>query len=267
MISSCSLGSPPYVIRSPSSAARSPETMTSPARSSSGSKSTSQIHETSCPSAIASLSATTSTGGTPVSSVRTTSFAPAGFLIEEEDDRLAAGRDPLEAAERRAEALEPGADVLERRADRERERGGRDRVVDVVEARAARSSTRVVAGRRHEVEPRRLQPTELDVARGDVELGAAVAARRTAVVAEVTDVRGGEDVRRAAAHAVLRVGRVLQLRAGMSWVVDAEANRTAACPSARSATTASSALTTNVVSGGIVATAARQRSATISSSP
>ena len=55
--------------------------MTSPACSSSGSKSTSQIQETSWPSAIASFSAITSTGGTPISSVRTTSLAPAGFLM------------------------------------------------------------------------------------------------------------------------------------------------------------------------------------------
>ena len=48
-----------------------------------GSKSTSQIHDTSLPSAVASLSATASRrGGVPASSVRIASFAPAGFLIK-----------------------------------------------------------------------------------------------------------------------------------------------------------------------------------------
>jgi hypothetical protein len=49
-------------------------------------------------------------------------------------------------------------------------------------------------------------------------------------------------------------------------IVDAEANAPGR-PSTMSATTASSALTTSVVSGGIAAAVTRQRSATISSSP
>ena len=101
--------------RRPSSAARSPVATIRSARSSSGSKSTSQIHETSRPSAISSLSATTSVGGTPPSSsVRTASFAPAGFLISSSRTRPVADRDPLEAAERGAEPLEPGDDLVER---------------------------------------------------------------------------------------------------------------------------------------------------------
>ena len=120
MTSSRSAGSPPYAILRPSSAARSPVAMTSPACSSSGSKSTSQIHDTSWPSAIASFSAMTSTGGTPISSVRTTSFAPAGFLMSRRTTDLPpAGirSNRPNAALKRDEA---GADVLERRADGQR---------------------------------------------------------------------------------------------------------------------------------------------------
>src|SRR5580765_6611585 len=73
---------PPYLKRSASSAARSPvaTNRSRPARI--GSKSTSQIQETSRPSAIASFNPITTTEGVPPSTiVRTASFAPAGFLI------------------------------------------------------------------------------------------------------------------------------------------------------------------------------------------
>src|SRR6185437_10892658 len=73
---------PSYLKRSASSAARSPvaTNRSRPARS--GSKSTSQIHDTSRPSAIASFNPITTTEGVPPSTiVRTASFAPAGFLI------------------------------------------------------------------------------------------------------------------------------------------------------------------------------------------
>ena len=199
--------------------------MTSPACSRSGSKSTSQIHETSCPSAIASLSATTRTGGTPVSSVRTTSFAPAGFLMRRRTTDLPpAGirsKRPNAALNRSSPARTSSSDAPTASASA----AAVGRVVDVVEPGQAELHARRTV-RRHEVEARRLEAAELDVARGDVELGAAVPADRAAVVAEVTDVRGRELVRRAAANAVLRVGGVLQLRAGMSWIVEPEANRT-----------------------------------------
>ena len=124
MTSSRSRASPPYVEpQAELGRALAATTMTSPARSSSGSKSTSQIHETSRPSAIASLSATTS-DGRHARLERAHHLVRAGRVLDqEEDDGLAARRDPLEAAERRAEALETGTDVVERRAERERERG------------------------------------------------------------------------------------------------------------------------------------------------
>src|SRR6185369_1388782 len=73
--------SPPYLKRRASSWAREPLTTSSCTEPTSGSKSTSQIHETSRPSAISSFSAASRRTGAPAStSVRTTSFAPAGFL-------------------------------------------------------------------------------------------------------------------------------------------------------------------------------------------
>ena len=70
-----------------------------------------------------------------------------------------------------------------------------------------------------------MQPAELDVPRGDVQRRPSVPAGWAAIVAEVADVGGGEVVRRSAAEAVLRVGRVLEMRPGVARVVEAEAER------------------------------------------
>src|SRR6266571_6678353 len=53
---------------------------------------------------------------------------------------------------------------------------------------------------------------------------------RTPVIAEVADVGRRVDVRRAAPHAVLRVGRVLQGRLGGTRIVDAERHRVRTFP-------------------------------------
>ena len=66
---------------------------------------------------------------------------------------------------------------------------------------------------------------ERDLARADVERRPPVAAARAAVVPEVTHVRGREHVRGAAADAVLRVRRVLELRLGVARVVEPEDDR------------------------------------------
>ena len=63
---------------------------------------------------------------------------------------------------------------------------------------------------------------ELDLPGGDVERRPGVPAVRAAVVAEMADVRGAVVVRRPAAHAPLRVGRVLELAPRMPLVVDPE---------------------------------------------
>ncbi len=70
-----------------------------------------------------------------------------------------------------------------------------------------------------------MQPAELDVPGGDVERGPGVPAAWAAVVAEMADVGGCEVVRRSAAKAVLRVSRVLEVRPGVTRVVQAEAER------------------------------------------
>ena len=58
-----------------------------------------------------------------------------GILDQEQEDSLVPDGDAFEPAERRREAPEPGGDLVELRAERAGERRGRDRVVDVVEAR------------------------------------------------------------------------------------------------------------------------------------
>ena len=111
-----------------------------------------------------------------------------------------------------------------------------------------------------------MEAAQLDVRRDDVERGAMVPALLAPVVAEMADVHGRVGVRRAAAHAVLRVGGVLQRGPRLPWVVQPEPENDAA-------------LRRQVPDHRVVgvddehrrwisrATAARQRSATISSSP
>ena len=57
------------------------------------------------------------------------------------------------------------------------------------------------------------------------ELRPRVAAARTAVVAEMADVGGGELVRPAAADAMARVGGVLERGSRLAWIVEAERDR------------------------------------------
>ena len=133
--------------------------------SSSGSKSTSQIHETSRPSAIASLSAITATlGAAPSTIVRTASFAPAGFLIRSIRSAPVADRDPLEPPERGREPPEARDDLVERHPERERERRCGERVVDVVEPRQRQLDPRLARGR-DERERAAVEPVQLDLTR------------------------------------------------------------------------------------------------------
>ena len=148
-----------------------------------------------------------------------------GVLDQEDDDRLRAGWDPLEAPERRAERRETVAHRRRRLPERERDRRGGRGVVDVVEARERQLDVNLsLRGDQPEAGAR--EPVEVDVARGHVEGRSRVTAVRAAVVAEVADVRGRVCVRRAAADAVLRVGGMLKRRPRVTRIVDAEAKRT-----------------------------------------
>ena len=146
-------------------------------------------------------------------------------LDQEEDDRLPAGRNPLEAPERGAEAREPGPHVLERRTERERERRGRDARCRRCRGRGARARSRsrragVTSRKRDEWSPRssmsRARRRRAQDARGrNAGSGSRRDARRSRRVV----------VRRAAADAVLRVGGVLQARACLPRVVEPEPQR------------------------------------------
>ncbi len=194
-------------------------------RATSGSKSTSQIHETSRPSAMSSLSATTATcGDAPSTRVRTASFAPAGFFTSSIRRR----RSPIAIRSKRPNAAEkrprPRADVCRRDTECEAERRGRECVVDVVEPRQAQLDPRF-AGRGSQREGGSVEAAQLDLARRHVERRSGVAAVRAAVVAEMADVGGRVHVRRPAAEAVLRVGRVLERGSRLRGVVDPERER------------------------------------------
>ena len=212
--SSAASSSPPYLNRSASSAARSPLATRCSSPSPSGSKSTSQIHETSRPSAIPSLSAISAVAGAAAVDERPDRLVRARRVLDQQDQHgaVVADRDPLEAAERGAEARETRRDLVERRAERPGERGRGERVVDVVEPGKGELDPPRPLGR-DEVERRAVEPAQLELPRRDVERRPRVPAGRAAVVAEVADVRGRVVVRRAADDAVLRVGRVLERRA------------------------------------------------------
>ena len=112
-------------------------------------------------------------------------------------------------------------DLVGRGAERTGEGGGREGVVDVVEARQ-RQLDPPGSGRRDQVERRAVEPAQLQVPRRNVERRARVAAVRAAVVAQMPDVRRRVVVRMAADYAVLRVGGVLQRRPGVTRVVEPE---------------------------------------------
>ena len=138
---------PAYFIRTARSGARVPLQVTRRTRPASSSKSASQIQDTSRPSAMLSLS-TPSRSWRPGSSVsvRSTSFAPAGFLTS----RIRSSRGPAPVAvplpvgrgegealrppEGGADVGQPGGDRLQRDLQRARQGGRREGVVDVVEA-------------------------------------------------------------------------------------------------------------------------------------
>src|SRR5262249_25093426 len=132
-----SAGKPPYLQRSAISAARSPVTTIRSSAGNSGSQSTSQIHDTSRPSAISSFSASTRQHGerrSPARDERPHRLVRAGRILHEQDEHaLVADGDPLEAPERGPEPLQSGDDVVERRPERERQGGRAERVVDVVQ--------------------------------------------------------------------------------------------------------------------------------------
>ena len=116
-------------------------------------RSFSAIQRSSCPSSSVS--------------VRSTSFAPAGFLISRIETLAAVDRDRLHAPERAAEALERLADRGERHAQLERGRRGGHGVVDVVEA-GEREIERELALGRAELDARAAHAVELDARRRHV---------------------------------------------------------------------------------------------------
>ena len=147
--------------------------------------------------------------GTPVDERTDGLVGACGILDQEQQDAFVPDGDALEAAERRGETPEARGNLVELRAERAREGRSCDRVVDVVEAgKRELDGTRSV--RRVEPERRARESVDHDVPPCYVERWPGVVAARTAVVAEVADIRRGVDVRRAAADAVLRVGRVLE---------------------------------------------------------
>ena len=188
----------------------------------SSSQSASQTHDTSRPSAMRSLRMPNRSSPSPSSaSVRSTSLAPAGFLTSRMDVGAPADLDRLGAAEGGRDGLEPADHDAQRHAEREAQGGGADGVVDVVEAGQRQLDARGPGGR-VEREGGGADAAQLDVPRDHRRLGAARAAVRAVVVAEVREIRRVVDVGMAAAAAVLGVGGVLELGMGEPVVVHPE---------------------------------------------
>ena len=106
---------------------------------------------------------------------------------------------------------------------------------------------------------------QLDLPGDDVERRPRVTALRAPVVAEMADVGGRILVRRAAAQAVLRVGRMREGRACLPRVVDSKDERVPA--RAGEVADLSVVAVQNKERFGQAATVCRQRAATVSSSP
>ena len=152
--------------------------------------------------------------GAPAStSVRTASFAPAGFLISSISSR----RSPTAIRSKRPNAAEkrssPATTSSSGSLERERERRRRERVVDVVEPRQ-REPDAAEPPRQLERERDAVEPVAARSSRAaNVERRPRVPAARAAVVAEVADVGGCVLVAASPqTHAVRRVGGVLERR-------------------------------------------------------
>ena len=100
-------------------------------------------------------------------SVRSTSFAPAGFFTSRIDRSRAARRTVSARPKAGATASRPAIDVVERGAERERQGRRAERVVDVVEPGQGQGD-RGVAGRRAQREARAADAVEHDVGGGDL---------------------------------------------------------------------------------------------------
>ena len=191
----------------------------------SSSKSASQTQETSRPSAIRSLRAIQRSIRRRVAassrSVRSTSLAPAGFLISRIETAVPADLDRLDPAE--GGAHPPRAAAIRSGATPSCEAGGDrgERVVDVVEA-GQRQLQRDLAlrGANRDREPS-IPRSSIAVAATSGR-GRSRAAVRAGVVAEVADEGALVGVGMAAAAAVLGVEGVLQLGQRLGGVLDPE---------------------------------------------
>ena len=204
-----SAGTPAYFMRTASSSARVPAQVTRRRRPASTSKSASQTHETSRPSAVWSLRTPSRSCSPGLEDERAQHLVGARRVLDQQDRQL--GRpegDGLGAAEGGLDGLQARHDVGQRGTEREGERGRGERVVDVVEARERQRHPGLTGGR-DEREGGAARAVQLDGRAADGRLGAPRVPGRAVVVAEVAEVDGVVDVGRAAAPAVLGVRGVL----------------------------------------------------------
>ncbi len=214
---------PAYLSRSAISSARVPVHVIRRARPASSSKSASQIHEMSRPSAMPSLSAIQRSSAPSSSvSVRSTSFAPAGFFTS----RIASSRPSTWSRSTRPKAAANSrqrvAHLAGRCAQLERRGRGRQRVVDVVEAgegeaQLDRPGRAWRCARRSRTCPRSVTRSAATCGFGP--LAPAVGA---AVAAHVAEVHGLVGVLVAAVAAALRVRGVLERLERVRAVLHAE---------------------------------------------
>ena len=219
---------PAYLSRSAISSARVPEQVTCRTRPASTSKSASQIHEMSRPSAMLSLRAIHRSSVAVLQRQRAQHLVRAGGVLDQQDRQLpAVDRDRLDAAECAGEALQRLAERGERHAELEDRRRRGHGVVDVVEAGQRERSGELALGRA-KLNARSVHALQLarSVA-ATCGVGALAAAVRAAVAAEVAQVDRLVLVGVPAVAAVLRVGRMLHAGQRLRVVLDAEVGHAA----------------------------------------
>ena len=186
------------------------------------SQSTSQIHETSVPSAMRSFRATIVWRSSPAprASVASASLAPAGFLISSMTAARSASairwKRPNAGRKRASPDAMSSSDEPSARAT-----PAAARAFSTLYRPGTASSTRRRAERRAKIERDRLEPSLLDPRGGDRELRARVPAGRAAIVAEMAEPDGLVVVWRAAANAEARVRGVRERSPRERRIVDA----------------------------------------------
>jgi len=175
------------------------------------SKSTSQIQETSCPSAIRSLSAIKNELAWPNWIADGQDFIESGGVLGQQQHGGALVDDgAFHPAERRGEVAQGGGALHQRDVQRLGRGQRQNHVVGVVEAREWHLDVGLLLAI-GDPQPHTVHATDRNAGRSDVRRRPREVAPRAAIVTDVPEVDAVEDERAAAARAEFRVGAMAEL--------------------------------------------------------